>query len=215
MQIWSFHYKASFAFFSSSIRNLDRDGWTFSWILLFSLWFCFLFSVPFFLFCLCFKKTFPVKLWVVNLIILDYLPFFMSPTGWTLSTSFVNFSSSSLASLVIGEIALLLSSSFVWSFLGFQRTVTIMYDLQDYWSALFSCWDNMVLTFLTTASSSSIAETVRSSLSSLSKSSSMIFCCFWISILWLRWFVAAFHWLIVPFDGRLVLLFLRCLLYQV
>ena len=44
-------------FFSSSIQNLDRDGLTLSWILLFSFGFCFLFSVSFFLFYLCFKKN--------------------------------------------------------------------------------------------------------------------------------------------------------------
>ena len=171
---------ASFAFFSSSIRNLERDGWTFSWILLFIFGFCFLFSVSFFLFCLCFEKTFSLKLWVVNLIILDGLSFFMLPTGWTLSMCFMNSPSSSLASLVIAKMALLLSSSFISSFLGFWRPVTIMHNLQEYWSASSSCWDNIVLTFLTTASSPSIAETVASSLPNLSKNSSMIFCCFWI-----------------------------------
>ena len=88
--------------------------------------------------------------------------------------------SSSPASLVITQITLLLSSSCVSSFPGFRRPVAIMHDLREYWSASSSCWDNMVLTFLATASSPSIAETVRSSLSSLSKSSSMKFCCFWI-----------------------------------
>ena len=42
---------ASFTFLSSSIQNLGRDGWIFSWILLFSFGFCFLFLLSFFLFC--------------------------------------------------------------------------------------------------------------------------------------------------------------------
>ena len=121
---------ASFTFFSSSIRNLDSDGWTFSWILLFNFGFCFLFSVSLFLICLRFKKSFSLKLWVVNLIIFYCLPFFVPPTGWTLSTCITNSSSSSPALLAIAEITRLLSSSFVSSFPGFRRAVTIIHDLR-------------------------------------------------------------------------------------
>ena len=117
---------------------------------------------------------------MVNLIILDSLPFFMSPTGWTMPTCFMNSSLSNPASLAIAEITLLLSYSFVSSFPGFWRPITIMHDLWEYWSASSSCWDNNAFMFITTASSPSIAETVPLSVPSLSKSSSMIFCYFWI-----------------------------------
>ena len=53
-----------------------------------------------------------------------------------------------------------------------------MHDLQEYWSTSSSCSDNILLTFLATASSPFIAETVPLSLPSLSRSSSIIFCCF-------------------------------------
>ena len=67
------------------------------------------------------EKPFSLKLWVVNLIILNYLSFFVPPTGWTLSTCFVNSPLSSPVSLAIAEITHLLSSSFVSSFPGFRR----------------------------------------------------------------------------------------------
>ena len=63
-------------FISSSVRNPDRDGWTFSWIRLFCFGFCFLFSISFFLFCLSFKKTFSLKVWMMNLIILRFFTSF-------------------------------------------------------------------------------------------------------------------------------------------
>ena len=120
----------SFAFFSSSIRNLDRDGWTFSWILLFSFGFCFLFSVSFFLFCLCFKKTFSLKLWVGNLI----------DNSWMLAIFCTTYRMDLVHMLC--EFSFVqpgFSSSFVSSFRGFRRPVAIMHDLQEYWSASSSC----------------------------------------------------------------------------
>ena len=71
-----------------------------------------------------------------------------------------------------------LSSSFVSSFLGFWRPVTIMHDLQEYESASSSRHKRRVFTFHTTASSPSIIETVPSKQPTLSISSSIIFCCF-------------------------------------
>lgn len=85
---------------------------------------------------LCFKKTISLKLWVVNLIIFDCLPFFVPRSGWALSTCLKNSPLSIPASLAIVEITLLLSSSVVSSFPGFQNR---LHDLREYWLVSSSC----------------------------------------------------------------------------
>ena len=112
------------------------------------------------------------------LIILDCLPLFVPPTGWTLFICFMNFLSSP-ALLRIAKIPFCYLS-FASSFPGFQGPVTIVQNLQENWSASSSGWDNIILTFLTTASSASIVQTVPWSLPNLTKNYSVIFCCFWI-----------------------------------
>ena len=70
------------------------------------------------------------------------------------------------------------SSSFVSSFLGFWRPVTIMHDLREYESSSSSWRERKVFTFRTIARSPSIAETVTSKRPNLCISFSIIFCCF-------------------------------------
>ena len=109
---------ASFAFLSSSLWNLDRDGWTFCWILLLCFGFCFLLVISFFLFS--FSEFDNCGLFVIFRV------------TYRMDLVFMNSHSSIPASRALTEIALLLSSSFVSSFPGFQRPVTIMHNLQGY-----------------------------------------------------------------------------------
>ena len=72
---------------------------------------------------------------------------------------------------------------FVSTFWSFRRPATIIHDLQKYESASSSWHKRRGFSFHTTASSPSIAEAVPSKGSTVSISSSMIFCCFWIKSL--------------------------------
>ena len=147
-QIWSFYYlrwlrllflAAQFGIWIGMVRHSAEFYFSVSDFVSFS-------QFHFSYFVLCFRKNFSLELLVVILIILDCLPFFAAPTGWTLSMCFMNYSSSSQASLAIAEITILLSSLFVSPFPSFRRPVTIMHNLREYWSASSSCWVNIVLT---------------------------------------------------------------------
>ena len=98
--------------------------------------------------------------------------------GCMLSKCFLESFSSIPASFGTADITFNASSSFISSFLGFQRPLTIMHDFQEYESASSSWCERRVFTFCTTASSPSITEIAPSKRPTLFISSSIIFCRF-------------------------------------
>ena len=80
--------------------------------------FFFFFPLSIFLFRLCCRKTFSLKLWVVNFIILAWFPFFAPPMGCILSTCFLKSFSSIPASFadITADITFNASPLFVSSF---------------------------------------------------------------------------------------------------
>ena len=83
----------------------------------------------------CCRNNFSLKLWVVNFVILTWFPFFVRPMGCILLTCFLKSFSSTPASFATADITFNTSSLFVLSSSGFQRSISIMHDLQEYESA--------------------------------------------------------------------------------
>ena len=93
--------------FSKQVNSVMwKEGWTLSctWDLCFG--FFFFFPLSIFLFHFCYKNTFFLKLWVVNLIILAWLLFFAPPMGCILLTCFLKSFLSIPASFATADITL-------------------------------------------------------------------------------------------------------------
>ena len=120
--------------FPKQINSISRQRWLkVQPHLALGVFFFFLLSV--FLFRLGCRKSFSLKLSLVNFITLAWFPFFVPPMGCILSKCFLKQFLSIPASSVAADITFNWLSLFASSFSGFWRPLTIMQHLQEYVSA--------------------------------------------------------------------------------